>query len=55
VVNQDPFRREELLAVLSGLLLGPAAPGAWALSFTREGSSWELVRDTLLAAAEAPA
>jgi hypothetical protein len=50
VVNQDPFRRDELLAVLAGLLCGPGAPPTHALAFTREGDAWELVRGALLAA-----
>jgi hypothetical protein len=53
VVNQDPFRRDELLAALAGLLAMARAPALFTLAFTRDGRGWELVRSTALAAAGA--
>lgn len=47
VVNQDPFRREELFGVLSALV-ATGAPRCHALRFTPTPASWRLVRNTLL-------
>jgi hypothetical protein len=45
VVNQDPFRRDELLTTLAGLLGMVRAPALFTLAFTRQGDCWELVRE----------
>lgn len=55
MVNQDPHRRDELLAVLTRLLTSTQAPPIHALGFRRDGDCWDLVRDTLLSSAEVPA
>jgi hypothetical protein len=55
MVNQDPHRRDELLAVLTRLLTSTQAPPIHALGFRRDGDCWGLVRDTLLSSAEVPA